>query len=1262
MLHTEEFEILVPDEVRTGDKTPLILRIGPMTGMLIPVIVMALFGSRIYSGSTHNFMYFGMVTALSSALSGITWAAISSRYRKKEENALLKKAEDEFEAYLSSVRSHLEKCAAENRDHMYERYRSSDEIVSSGRSNVMYPGAKDRDFLRLGRGRTPFQMKIKVSDNRRELFESKESERAKELAADFEVLNDVPVGIELGCGDIIGVVKDGDERGCLELFLDILIKVSDRYSGRDVKTCLFFDESIAWQRNLYEAVKFMPHMFAEGGVIRLMAGNEHDVPDIIPYLGEEQNFTQGRCIVFVLNPDLIKGEIIEDKLLSMSDDSVYTTIYLADNRERLPVNCRSIIFLPPKGVRHLSVVNDRSEEEALGIMGDKPPDLRASSYHLRKIFNDAGWQDPSFDEIPQNVGFLKLFDASAIGDIDIGHMWESNYPEDRLRVPIGLGNRCEKVYLDVHERFGGPHGLIAGTTGSGKSELIQTYLISLCLCYSPREVNFFIIDYKGGGTGNALRDLPHCAGVISNLSGSQIKRAMSAIRSENAQRQMLLGRYGVAHIDEYNRRRRNSKDLRPLPHLLLIIDEFAELRKEEPDFMQEIISLSAVGRSLGIHLILATQKPSGVVDDKIWSNSRFKLCLKVQDKQDSMDMLKRPEAAYLKRAGQCYMQIGLDEYFRCFQTGYIKEAYDEGEKEKKVLFVRHSGKRVEVSDGRNENAKTLLDVLTSLIADTARSGGYEKCRLLWTDELPDVIENDRGVISGILGEGQSRSESKISGKDANRGRADAVCREADEKVVADREDDGKADTARRNEDERTDNGIKVLLGVYDDPANQRKEEVIYEPARTGHLAIAGCPGSGRTGILKNLALGLHDYELILIDLSNGPLNVLKDLPNCRGYLFSPDGMRIFFYHLKKLLTRHDLPVFILIDNFGLLVRSMNDDEASFLGRMIAEGIGNNIYFIITAGTVSDIPSGIFSKIKTSMCLEMTDKFGYADMLRYYRIDVTPKKGIPGRGLIKMEDRIYEFQAIKPSSDGLPDDLSGYINAADKFPDTGGSYTLTGMIESCMATAGGRAGSPEYRSKGGHEDSSADRYEGKILPVGYSAATGMIRGMALREPSTFVIMGNNRYECMLLLDNIRKCMEILYPSLIDKCVFIREADDPILNTPIPDDPILNLTIPDDPVLNTSIPDDRYVFMIIGRGETSIFMGSPFAGRINVDRQGIYIGNDALSQNLLDLSDVPFRELNRSDDKLYAFMRLKGRKKTIRMIIPTDEKESDKDDYD
>ena len=1172
MLHTEEFEIIVPDAVTTGDRTPLILRIGPMTGMLIPVIVMALFGSRIYSGSTHGFMYFGMVTALSSALSGMLWAAISAGYRNREQRSLIENSGREFERYMTDTRSFLQKCMKENREYMYQRYRSSSEIVSSGCIMMRYPGAGDHDFLRLGTGRVPFQMKIRISNNRRELFESPESAKARALADEFKTLDDVPAGIDMTGGTITGIVRDRDDTRCMELFLDILIKISDQYSPTDLKTCLFFDENSSWQRLLYETVKFMPHMFAQGGLMRLCAGNARDAAEIIPYLGERVESGRERYVVFVIEPGLIKGELIEERILSPGDDDRLTTLYLSDSADHLPAECRSTIILPPGGIRSLNVACDRSMDATQSIIGDHPPSVRESSGHMRRFFADTIRQDPFFDEIPQSVDFLQLFGAKSVDDIPIKRMWKNDHPEDRLRTPIGLGSRAEKVYLDVHERFCGPHGLIAGTTGSGKSELIQTYLISLCLTFSPSEVNFFIIDYKGGGTGNALRDLPHCAGVISNLSGSQIKRALSAIRSENARRQRLLAEHGVSHIDDYNRQRRTSEGIKPLPHLLLIIDEFAELRKEEPDFMAEIISLSAVGRSLGIHLILATQKPSGVVDDKIWSNSRFRLCLKVQDKQDSMDMLKRPEAAYLKRAGQCYMQIGLDEYFKCFQTGYIKEIYDEGRNDKKVFLVKRSGQRIDMPGKAGGDKRTLLDVLEELIVRTAREEGYAKCPTLWTDELPDVIPCDTNVINEILG----------------------------------------------TKDHKTTGDCRVMLGIYDDPSNQQKGMFVYDPYLFGHMALAGCPGSGRTSMLRNIAYGLHNYELILIDLSNGPLSGLKKLPNCRGSLFSAEGIRIFFYHLNKILTRQDRPLFILIDNFGLFIKSLNDEQTALIVRLLSEGIGNNIYLIVTCGTVSDIPSGMFSKIKTGLCLEMTDKFGIADMLRHYRIDVIPKKGVPGRGVIKTDEGLREFQAIKPAWDGLPDDTGNCLISAERFPDTEADHTLSGMLADI-------------------KDNPTD-----IIPIGYSRVTGMIRGIDINAPSTFAIMGSNRYECLMLLENIKKSIRTLYPGLIDKCVF---ASDPAGND-----------------LPKTLPGDGFVFAILGNRATAAAGAKDSVMKIVSEGQGIYIGSDALSQNVLDLTDVPFRELNGQDEGVTALMRLRGKKRTIRLLIPTDRKESDKDDYD
>ena len=152
---------------------------------------------------------------------------------------------------------------------------------------------------------------------------------------------------------------------------------------------------------------------------------------------------------------------------------------------------------------------------------------------------------------------------------------------------------------------------------------------------------------------------------------------MITIQSENRRRQRIFNENGVNNINNYTRLYKSGEATTPVPHLFIIIDEFAELKREQPDFMRELISVAQVGRSLGVHLILSTQKPGGTVDDNIWSNSKFRLCLRVQDRQDSMDMLHKPDAVTITQAGRCYLQVGNDEVYELFQSGYSGASYDE---------------------------------------------------------------------------------------------------------------------------------------------------------------------------------------------------------------------------------------------------------------------------------------------------------------------------------------------------------------------------------------------------------------------------------------------------------------------------------------------------------------------------------------------------------------------------------------------------------
>ena len=264
---------------------------------------------------------------------------------------------------------------------------------------------------------------------------------------------------------------------------------------------------------------------------------------------------------------------------------------------------------------------------------------------------------------------------------------ERKQPTKTLQTPVGVNSEGELFNLDLHEKYHGPHGLVAGMTGSGKSEFIITYILSMAVNYHPDEVSFILIDYKGGGLAGAFENadrcikLPHLAGTITNLDGASIKRSLISIQSELRRRQSIFNdalritNEGTMDIYKYQQLYRDKVVTEPLPHLFIISDEFAELKTQQPDFMDQLISAARIGRSLGIHLILATQKPSGVVDDQIWSNSKFRVCLKVQERADSQDMIKCPDAAELTQTGRFYLQVGYNELFALGQSAWCGADY-----------------------------------------------------------------------------------------------------------------------------------------------------------------------------------------------------------------------------------------------------------------------------------------------------------------------------------------------------------------------------------------------------------------------------------------------------------------------------------------------------------------------------------------------------------------------------------------------------------
>lgn len=233
--------------------------------------------------------------------------------------------------------------------------------------------------------------------------------------------------------------------------------------------------------------------------------------------------------------------------------------------------------------------------------------------------------------LPKTFTFLEMFGVGKVEHLNLLKRWADSDPTRSLAAPIGVGTDGELFMLDLHEKRQGPHGLVAGMTGSGKSEFIITYILSMAVNFSPDEVAFLLIDYKGGGLADAFDKknsdgstlhLPHLVGTITNLDGAAVSRSMISIESELERRQRIFKEAkvrcneGTMDIYDYQQLYRAHRVEEPLPHLFIISDEFAELKSQQPEFMDKLISTARIGRSLGVHLILATQKPS------VWSTTK----------------------------------------------------------------------------------------------------------------------------------------------------------------------------------------------------------------------------------------------------------------------------------------------------------------------------------------------------------------------------------------------------------------------------------------------------------------------------------------------------------------------------------------------------------------------------------------------------------------------------------------------------------------
>ena len=692
-LVTEPFEIEAPPEPQNSEPQPLAMLIGPSLTMALPMVLtsgISIWASRQTGTGMGILMYVSMITAISTALVGAVWAVINVRamdkQRKKHENRRF----ESYSNYLLRMRDKIQKAYMKNADALRERYLPAEQCCTLDASSPLLwnRNATHDDFIsvRLGIGDVPFHAPISIPKERFTMMTDHLADKPALIQDNFSVLKNVPVTVNLLENRLVGVVGGRNREGANQTAKAMIAQLAAANCYTEVKIGVIYDEKNDIDRESWAFARWLPHVWSGDRKIRYVATSKaergdvfHELAQILRNRNEESQGTEVRTfkprfILFVTDPELLEGELIAHYIFDRGKDLGLTTVLLASSAEGLPNECECIIENDPAYCGMYYTRDGR--EEGTQIMFDPVSDsaLMSMAKTLGQIQVVESEQD---GEIPGTLTFFDMYGVSRPEELQAEVRWKQSNTIHSMGAMVGFRSGNNPCVLDIHEKYHGPHGLVAGTTGSGKSETLQTYILSLCVNFSPEDIGFFIIDYKGGGMANLFDHLPHLIGSISNLSGNQVKRAMVSIQSENRRRQKIFTDYGVNNINGYTALYKSGDATEPIPHLFIIIDEFAELKREEPEFMKELISVAQVGRSLGVHLILSTQRPSGTVDENIWANSKFRLCLRVQDRQDSMDMLHRTDAAYLTQAGRCYLQVGNDEIFELFQSGWSGASYDE---------------------------------------------------------------------------------------------------------------------------------------------------------------------------------------------------------------------------------------------------------------------------------------------------------------------------------------------------------------------------------------------------------------------------------------------------------------------------------------------------------------------------------------------------------------------------------------------------------
>lgn len=1052
-LPADEVEIQSPPPVPARPTSSLVAVLLPFGFTLIGLGLSVAF----LTGSNYSFLLLSLPLMFGSALVGV----INYFNERKKYNQTLEQRQRLYRDHLHEQRQALSERVAQQRRALLEIHpeprtcfaiaarQSADLARHLWERSGGLERPRDPDFLelRLGLGARPASFRVKPPARPAQIGEKDDLfEQALRLAEEFRQVDDLPIPLPLGALGAAGVA--GPRSLVRENVRALLTQFAALHAPNEVKLIALLP---AHELPEWEWLRWLPHVWDDERKRRFLAASPDDARALLAALfpllqkrvltqsGSDQPRREHPAFLFLFADPALYAAGAETSvigplmrlLLTQSQAANAYALFLNDRPEALPAACGALVDLSASRLRLVGPPTQEipfAPDHLSAAEAERFARLLAS-LRLKALTSAA--------DLPASLPLTALLKAPRLEACPVQQHWSRRDTFQRLEVPLGVEAGGGEVLLNFQDTASGgdgSHAMIGGTTGTGKTRFLQTLILLLAAHHHPHDLNFILIDYKGQDLLKGLEDLPHVVGTLGNLEKADtqalmIDRLFVCLEAElRRRRNLLAGR----NINQYQPDHLQGKDPQPLPHLFVVIDEFAEMLRNSPDkaaMTKRLLSIGATGRSLGVHLVLATQDPSGVVTDELRNNINIRVCLRMGSRQASMDILRLPDAyenISSSQVGRAYLQVGNNDRFLLFQVAWGGDPYQPGQSGAASGLIY----RVEL-DGTRTPLRRFVPLASGASAETQLTALARHLQQAAADlGLPRLP----GPLSPPL-------------------RSEIYLEELRPSALAPLWTSGQP----------TAPYLTPIVGQLDDPSAQSQPPLALPLGDAGHLALFGESGSGKTTFLHTLLTSLaltyppDRLHVYLLESSGRRLEWLKGFPHVGDHFSGDDLERLqrYFRFLERELRQRketfarrgltslrdlqnaSLPsgnsaggaslsplppgegpgaraaLLTLLEDYAAFYKLTQDRNLDLNDRLVTlmrEGAAYGLHFVLTLTAPAELRANLVNLISLSATLRLANPADYS-------LAVGPTAGLqpapyPGRGLLKATPPL-EFQTALP---------------------------------------------------------------------------------------------------------------------------------------------------------------------------------------------------------------------------------------------------------